>query len=219
MKIPKVLLYLLLAFALLLFIVTVEKIAFAENPQVDYNIKFKDVKKSDWFYEGIKFMSEKDFMVGTDANKFSPKEATTRAAIVEILYRMDGSTKITGNKFKDVLPGTWYYNSVSWAADKKIVEGYGIELFGPEDSITREQMATILYRYAQYKDYDTTQGGMAIREFEDYENISEYALPTMAWTVNSGLIQGNDNKIMPSANATRGQVAVILMRFIEKIAQ
>ena len=104
-----------------------------------------------------------------------------------------------------------------WASENSIVTGYGNNIFGPNDSINREQMASILYRYAKYKGYDTTQGGMAIREFLDYTNISEYAIPPLAWGVNTGLMQGANNKLMPKDSATRAQVAAILMRFSETI--
>lgn len=220
MIIIKRVLSILIIFVLLLSIILLESInVFADKSEVSFSMKYSDVKESDWFYESVRYMTKNGLMNETSENRFSPKENTSRSMIVTILYRLEETPKVVESKFKDVPSKIWYTDAVSWASENGIVMGYGNELFGPNDSITREQMTTILYRYAQYKGYDTTQGGMAIREFEDYESISEYALSTMAWTVNTGLIQGNNNKIMPKNIATRDQVAEVLMKFIEKISK
>ena len=128
---------------------------------------------------------------GLDENgkaAFAPYANTTRAQIAVIFYRMEGSPAVEGeNSFADVVRGSgtaWFYDAVTWAQQNGIMGGYDNSSFAPNDPITREQLAAIFYRYAQYKGYDTTQGGMAIREFDDYESISDYAMGAMAWAVN-----------------------------------
>ena len=141
---------------------------------------FADVNAGDWFYRDVLFSYEKGLMSGMDAAAFAPYANTTRAQIAVIFYRMEGSPAVEGeNSFTDVVrdSGTaWFYDAVTWAQQNGIMGGYGNSSFAPNDPITREQLAAIFYRYAQYKGYDTTQGGMAIREFDDYESISDYAM-------------------------------------------
>lgn len=177
---------------------------------------FTDIDESEWYFEPVMMACNKGWFSGTSDTTFSPNTAMTRGMIVTVLWRMENEPASKGNGFKDVMDGNYYTSAIKWAAEHKIVNGYGNDLFGPDEDINREQMAAILYRYAQYKGYDTRQGGMAIREFADYENISEYALPTLAWAVNTELIQGSGNNLMPKNSASRGQVAAILMRFSEK---
>ena len=109
----------------------------------------------------------------------------------------------------------WFYDAVTWAQQNGIMGGYDNSSFAPNDPITREQLAAIFYRYAQYKGYDTTQGGMAIREFGDYESISDYAMSAMAWAVNTGLVKGDSNLLYPNGTATRAEIAAMLHRFVE----
>ena len=109
----------------------------------------------------------------------------------------------------------WFYDAVTWAQQNGIMGGYGNSSFAPNDPITREQLAAIFYRYAQYKGYDTTQGGMAIREFDDYESIFDYAMGAMAWAVNTGLVKGDSNLLYPKGTATRAEIAALLHRFAE----
>ncbi len=182
--------------------------------------QFTDVDDTAWYHEYIDYVVESGLMNGTSATKFEPDVATTRGMIVTILHRLeDEPTASVAHGFDDVVSESYYADSIAWAAENGIVAGYGDGSFGPDDAITREQMAAILYRYAQYKGYDTTQGGMAIREFDDYGDISDYALEAMAWCVNIGIIQGTDSTtIEPQNSATRAQVAAILMRFIESIS-
>lgn len=149
---------------------------------------FADVNAGDWFYRDVLFSYEKGLISGMDTAVFAPYANTTRAQIAVIFYRMEGSPAVEGeNSFTDVVrdSGTaWFYDAVTWAQKNGIMGGYGNSSFAPNDPITREQLAAIFYRYAQYKGYDTTQGGMAIREFDDYESISDYAMGAMAWAVN-----------------------------------
>lgn len=180
---------------------------------------FADVNAGDWFYRDVLFSYEKGLMSGMDAAAFAPYANTTRAQIAVIFYRMEGSPAVEGeNSFTDVVrdSGTaWFYDAVTWAQQNGIMGGYDNSSFAPNDPITREQLAAIFYRYAQYKGYDTTQGGMAIREFGDYESISDYAMSAMAWAVNTGLVKGDSNLLYPNGTATRAEIAAMLHRFVE----
>ena len=180
---------------------------------------FADVNAGDWFYRDVLFSYEKGLMSGMDAAAFAPYANTTRAQIAVIFYRMEGSPAVEGeNSFADVVRGSgtaWFYDAVTWAQQNGIMGGYGNSSFAPNDPITREQLAAIFYRYAQYKGYDTTQGGMAIREFGDYESISDYAMSAMAWAVNTGLVKGDSNLLYPNGTATRAEIAAMLHRFVE----
>ena len=180
---------------------------------------FADVNAGDWFYRDVLFIYEKGLMSGMDAAAFAPYANTTRAQIAVIFYRMEGSPAVEGeNSFTDVVRGSgtaWFYDAVTWAQQNGIMGGYDNSSFAPNDPITREQLAAIFYRYAQYKGYDTTQGGMAIREFGDYESISDYAMSAMAWAVNTGLVKGDSNLLYPKGTATRAEIAAMLHRFVE----
>ena len=180
---------------------------------------FADVNAGDWFYRDVLFSYEKGLMSGMDAAAFAPYANTTRAQIAVIFYRMEGSPAVEGeNSFADVVRGSgtaWFYDAVTWAQQNGIMGGYDNSSFAPNDPITREQLAAIFYRYAQYKGYDTTQGGMAIREFDDYESISDYAMGAMAWAVNTGLVKGDSNLLYPNGTATRAELAAMLHRFVE----
>lgn len=180
---------------------------------------FADVNADDWFYRDVLFSYEKGLMSGMDAAAFAPYANTTRAQIAVIFYRMEGSPAVEGeNSFADVVRGSgtaWFYDAVTWAQQNGIMGGYSNSSFAPNDPITREQLAAIFYRYAQYKGYDTTQGGMAIREFDDYESISDYAMGAMAWAVNTGLVKGDSNLLYPNGTATRAEIAAMLHRFVE----
>lgn len=180
---------------------------------------FADVNAGDWFYRDVLFSYEKGLMSGMDAAAFAPYANTTRAQIAVIFYRMEGSPAVEGeNSFADVVRGSgtaWFYDAVTWAQQNGIMGGYDNSSFAPNDPITREQLAAIFYRYAQYKGYDTTQGGMAIREFGDYESISDYAMGAMAWAVNTGLVKGDSNLLYPKGTATRAEIAAMLHRFVE----
>lgn len=180
---------------------------------------FADVNAGDWFYQDVLFSYEKGLMSGMDAAAFAPYANTTRAQIAVIFYRMEGSPAVEGeNSFTDVVRGSgtaWFYDAVTWAQQNGIMGGYSNSSFAPNDPITREQLAAIFYRYAQYKGYDTTQGGMAIREFDDYESISDYAMSAMAWAVNTGLVKGDSNLLYPKGTATRAELAALFHRFAE----
>jgi hypothetical protein len=178
---------------------------------------FSDISSSDWFYEAVKYVSQKKLMSGTSDTTFEPNSNMTRAMLVTVLYRMEGKpTSIGANAFTDVETGEWYTNAVFWASANGIVGGYGDGLFGTNDSVTREQLAAILYKYAIYKGYGTTKT-MELTGYTDASNISSWATYAMKWAVAGGLITGIDSTTLDSSGtATRAQVATILMRFAEK---
>lgn len=179
------------------------------------NAPFTDVKETDWFYEAVGYVYENGMMSGTGNNHFSPNVTTTRGMLVTILYRLEGSPVVSAASFDDVANGEYYANGVGWAAQNGVVSGYGNGLFGPNDPITREQMATILYRYAQYKKFNATIFGN-VSSFSDGNLVSNYAVNSMNWAVGVDLISGvGNNMLIPTGNATRAQVATILMRFCE----
>ncbi|NLB78314.1 MAG: S-layer homology domain-containing protein, partial [Clostridiaceae bacterium] len=178
---------------------------------------FTDVNTGDWFYEDVKYAYENALMIGTGTTSFSPNLETTRGMIVTILHRLEGSPNVSGaNIFADVAGGKWYSNAVKWAAENRIVAGYGNGKFGPEDSITREQMAVILMNYAKLKGYDVS-AKTNLEKFTDSSEVSDWATNALAWANAKGLINGISSEILaPQGLATRAQVAAILHRFIER---
>ena len=180
-------------------------------------MSFTDVKTSDWFYDEVKYVYEAGIMTGLSATKFGPNQTTTRGMIVTMLYRLEGSPEVEGMSiFRDVNPNAYFADAIKWAAKNKIVEGYDGK-FAPNDAITREQMATILYRYCKYKGYDVSAKG-DLSVFTDAAQISDYAKDAMAWAVGIGLYNGRGDGtiVAPQDNATRAEVAAILMRFMER---
>ena len=184
-------------------------------------ISFKDVKESDWFYEAVSYAVENGLMSGMSEDIFAPNTPLTREMLAVVLYNVEGQPESTeANTFTDVKGDMWYTEAILWANENGIVAGYDNGAYGVGDLITREQFATILYRYAQFKGYDTTQGGMAVREFSDYENISDYARPAMAWAVNAGIMGGmDDGTLMPQGKAARAEAATMLMNFCENMVE
>ncbi len=178
---------------------------------------FKDVKESDWFYNTVEYVNKNGIVNGMTEDTFAPSTQLTRAMLVTILYRVEGSPRISSDsKFSDVKDSDWYGAPIIWAAENEIVNGISDTEFAPNNAITREQIAAIMYRYAMAKGYDVTQGGMAVREFEDYEKISSWAGEAMQWAVNTKLINGKTaTTVNPQDNATRAEAATIIMRFIE----
>lgn len=183
-------------------------------------LPFGDVKSADWFYNDVKYVYEKGMMAGTAADVFAPNATTTRAMIVTILYRLEGSPAVTGTgAFVDVPAGQWYTDAVNWAAANQIVKGTSATTFAPNDSITREQMAAILYRYAQYKGYDVTKKA-DLSGYSDNGQVSAYAKDALAWANAAKLINGVTNTTLaPQGNATRAQVSAILHRFCDGVVK
>lgn len=185
------------------------------------DLPFTDVEKEDWFYEDIAFVYANGLMNGMDSTVFAPDTATTRGMFVTVLYRLEGTPKTEAQStFSDVPAEAYFHDAVVWAAENSIVNGYGNGHFGPNDAVTREQAATILYRYAQYKGYDVTLSeNSVLSSFADTEEISDYALPAMEWTCGNGLMQGYAGNLNPAGNTTRAQTAALFHRFIEEIAE
>lgn len=178
---------------------------------------FVDVNKGIWFYDSVRYVYENALMVGTstDPMLFSPHDSTMRAMLMTILYRLEGSPKVSSvNPFNDVASDKYYTNAVIWAAENKIISGYGNGKFGPEDYITREQMAMILMNYAKFKGYDVSARAN-LSDYTDAINLTASGKEAMAWANAKGLIVGNNSILDPTGNAERCQVAAILQRFIE----
>ena len=183
-------------------------------------LPFSDVRIADWFYNDVKYVYDKGMMAGTAADVFAPNATTTRAMIVTILYRLEGSPAVTGTSaFVDVPAGQWYTDAVNWAAANQIVKGTSATTFAPNDSITREQMAAILYRYAQYKGYDVTKKA-DLSGYSDNSQVSAYAKDALAWANAAKLFNGVTNTTLaPQGNATRAQVSAILHRFCDGVVK
>ena len=178
--------------------------------------KFTDVSRNDWFYGDVSYVYENGIMDGVSAETFAPNATLTRGMIVTILYRMENKPAVTGaSKFTDVDANEWYGAPVAWAAGNGIVTGYSETTFGPNDPVTREQLAAILYRYAVYKGMSAVTLEQNPSRFTDADQISAYAVPAMNWAVGKGLINGADGKLSPKASATRAQVAAIIHRYLE----
>ena len=187
-----------------------------ENPNTGAN-PFTDVSEKDWFYGDVMFVYENGLMLGTSKTLFSPHGTATRGMMATILWRMEGSPAPKGkNSFTDVEAGKWYADAITWTAENGIFAGYGKDKFGPDDPITREQLAAIFYRYADYKGYDLTVKGN-LDKFKDADKITDYAKTAMQWAVDSGLMKGKSGNLLdPQGTATRAEIAAMLHRFIEK---
>ncbi len=182
--------------------------------------RFSDVAADAWYAEYINYVAENGLMNGYEDGRFGPNDKTTRAQIVTVLYRMEGEPAVqNANSFKDVSAGGQYYSSaVAWAARNNIVNGYEDGRFGPNDNVTREQIAAILYRYAAYKQFDTTVTG-SISNFSDAAKVSSWAKTAIGWAVGEGLMNGDNGALRPQGNATRAEIAALLMRYSENIAK
>ena len=187
-----------------------------ENPGTGVN-PFTDISEKDWFYGDVMFVYENGLMLGTSKTLFSPHGTAMRGMMATILWRMEGSPIPKGkNRFTDVEAGKWYADAITWTAENGIFAGYGKDKFGPDDPITREQLAAIFYRYADYKGYDLTVKG-DLDKFKDADKITDYAKTAMQWAVGSGLVKGKSGNLLdPQGTATRAEIAAMLHRFIEK---
>ena len=185
-----------------------------------HDLPFTDLAANAWYTDAVAYVYRHDLMAGYGENLFGPDDDLSRAQLCQIIYNMEGQPATSGSSvFTDVADGAWYADAVTWAASQGIVGGYGNGLFGPEDNITREQLASILYRYAQSKGYDTSVGeNTNILSYTDALEISEYAIPAMQWACGAGIMEGNAGYLTPQGDATRAQVATMLMRFCENYA-
>lgn len=190
--------------------VTVAATFMDDNTMLNF---FVDVPAGAYYYDAVLWAAEGGIVTGTDAVHFSPDASCTRAQLVTFLWRAAGSPVVNyAMNFNDVDGGAYYAEAVRWAASEKVVEGTTAETFAPDAAVTRAQMVTMLYRFAKARGMDTTQGGMAIREFDDFDAVPAYALEAMDWAVNAGVLKGDNNRLLPQDNCTRAQIVTMLYR-------
>ena len=191
-----------------------------EETEEDYEVfllGFDDVKETDWFYESVKFVKERGYMSGVGESEFAPNSTLTRAMLVTILYRLENSPECGNSPFTDVKNDTWYSKGVAWAAETGIVNGVGKGLFAPNNNITREQIAVILYNYAKTHDLDISHYD-ELNGFKDVSEVSEWASDAVHWAVGANLISGKGEGLLDArGNATRAELATILKRFTENM--
>ena len=186
---------------------------------------FTDASPADWYHDGVHFCLENGLMVGYSGAAFRPDAGTTRAMLVVMLWRLNGSPVVNyAMDFEDIRPDAWYAEAVRWAASEGIVRGYGNGKFGPSDTLSREQMAAILWRYAKYKGYDVSVGESTnILSYDDVSALSQYAIGAMQWACGSGMVTGKAQDggmvLEPKGGATRAQMATMLMRFCAEIVK
>lgn len=192
-------------------------VSYVKATETPSGTKFNDVSANDWFASAVDYVTGKGMMNGTADNTFSPKAHTTRGMVVTMLYRLENQPSTSAASFTDVASGAYYANAVAWANANGIVSGYGSGKFGPNDKVTREQLAAILYRYAQYKKYDVS-GAKSLDGYTDAQSVSSYAVPALQWANAAGIVTGKSgSKLDPKGNATRAEVAAMLMRFCENV--
>lgn len=190
--------------------VTVAATFMDDNTMLNF---FVDVPAGAYYYDAVLWAAEGGIVTGTDAVHFSPGASCTRAQLVTFLWRAAGSPAVNyAMNFNDVDGGAYYAEAVRWAASEKVVEGTTAETFAPDAAVTRAQVVTMLYRFAKAQGMDTTQGGMAIREFDDFDAVPAYALEAMDWAVNAGVLKGDNNRLLPQDNCTRAQIVTMLYR-------
>lgn len=202
------------------YIVSVERKNYSAGHYCPSEV-FSDLDTSLWYHEATDYVLLHDMMNGVGDGKFDPNGTTTRAMFVTILWRLEGKPEVEAeNLFDDVAEGTWYTEAVIWAADKEVVKGYGNGSFGPDDPITREQLATILYRYSEYKEYDMSAGDSAdLSVFTDADTVSDWALSAVKWAYAEKIVEGMGNGLLnPVGHATRAQAAAMLMRYCLNVA-
>ena len=192
-------------------------VSYVKATETPSETKFNDVSANDWFASAVDYVTGKGMMNGTADNTFSPKANTTRGMVVTVLYRLENQPSTSAASFTDVASGAYYANAVAWANANGIVSGYGSGKFGPNDKVTREQLAAILYRYAQYKKYDVS-GANSLDGYTDVQSVSSYAVPALQWANAAGVVNGKSgSKLDPKGYATRAEVAAMLMRFCENV--
>ncbi len=190
----------------------------AEPLAESVDLPFVDVRPDDWFYDSVKYMYENGLMNGAETDLFEPNASVTRGMTAAILGRAEGADAAAEfeNAFSDVDTNEYYAPYIAWAADNGIVNGVGDGLFAPDDNVTREQLAAMLYRCAGYKGYDVSGGDADLNAFADSGEIGEYAVPAVRWACGAGIINGNgDGTLTPLAGATRAETAAIFERFLK----
>ena len=195
------------------------KATFVETEEPAPAEPFPDVDENDWFYDEVVYVYENGLMNGVENNQFAPNTATNRAMLATILYRLAGEPAVSGDlPFTDVAAGTWYTDAVLWAAQNGIVNGLGENTFAPMNTLTREQLVTMLYRYAEAEGYDVSAAA-DLSGYPDAGKVQTYAQEAMSWAVAEGIVEGMDGNLNPAGSATRAQIATILMRFCEGVAK
>ena len=191
-----------------------------KNTEDSFPLKqFKDIDHSAWYHDGINFCLEKNLMKGVSESEFTPEVDTNRSMIVTILWRLNGSPEIQDSSFSDVESGKWYSNAISWAAKNSIVKGYDDGKFGINDNITREQFATVMYRYSVFKNYNVEKIS-DLNQYTDKDKIHDWAFNAMGWANAEGLITGRtESTLEPNDNITRAEIATVLMRFYKNFVK
>lgn len=188
--------------------------AFATTNGGSIDSKFSDVKKSDWYFEAVQYVTSHSLMDSVSENVFQPGETVSRGMTVQAIYRLDGAEFSGGNPFTDVKNGVYYQDAVGWAAENNLIKGYGDGRFGPENSITREQIAAVLYRYAQSLGKGFTGNWTYSLDYSDRSKISDGAYESVAWLTKNGIFSGKeDGSFDPGETVTRAQLATLLMKF------
>ena len=178
-------------------------------------MEFTDVKRSDWFYEEVRFVFGRELMNGVSSDRFAPHDTLTRAMVVQVLYNMAGRPDCGSEAFADVDANDWYYDAVAWASAENIVTGVTADTFAPMAPVTREQLAAMLFRYAVANGLEAVSTVEYLNAYPDAADVSEWAVSAMNWAVGQGLINGIDGKLLPGGSATRAQTAAILMRYCQ----
>ena len=192
----------------------------AEPEEPEVTTAYADVAASDWYYDAVTYVTENGLMNGVGDDSFAPTTNITRGMMVTILYRLDGSPAVSASStFADVAADAYYSDAVAWASANGIVNGTSDTTFDPTANITREQLAAMLYRYAQFKGYDVS-ASEALTGYTDADSVSDYAVSAMQWAVGAGLVNGRTaTTIAPQGTASRAEAAAMLMRFVENIAK
>ena len=187
-----------------------------EEEEEEVTVPFTDVSEGSWYYDAVAYVYENGLMNGVGDNEFDPQGTATRAMVATILWRLEGEPVVNYlMTYDDVDPASWYGEAVRWATSEGVVTGYSDKAYGPDDAITREQLAVMLYRYAGEPDADRS----VLAHFGDSTEVSGWATDAMAWAVENGIVEGDGSNLDPQSNATRAQIAAILMRFIENVVK
>lgn len=186
-----------------------------ENPVLPGE-RYRDVHCQDWFYQSVEFAHERNLMGGVGNDCFDPEGSMTRAMLVTVLWRLEGKPEAGASPFTDVPDGEWYTDAVSWASETGVAGGIGGGKFDPEGNVTREQMATILCRYAKNKGVDVSERA-DLTSFPDCGQVSSWAQEALQWCVAREIIGGSEGKLLPGGSATRAQIAAVLMRYIKNV--
>jgi len=185
------------------------------------SLPFTDVSASAWFYPAIEFVFTNELFSGMTATTFAPNASMTRGMFVTVLYRLDGSPAVgAGGTFSDVTnPARFYYDAVTWANANGIVRGYADGRFQPDRSVTREEMAVIMHRYAEHKGREITVSGDVLGTFLDNGEVSVFAIDALSWAVSLEIIRGSGGRLLPGNTATRAEVAQIIFNYCEKVGR